>query len=546
MNNKRPLALVALIMAILLVSCSQGGKTGLLVPKDASVVVHINLKSLSQKITWDELKSSKWFHTAAGGENDSLAAQLLNEPSSSGIDLNNDLVFFTARHNGKDYGSLQGKLADVAAFEKTLVAADGGTRQVSSKDDLKYYATEDALVTWNNDRFVFVQNQDALGDFAMGVERKTWKMPADTLFLLTRHLLSLKGDKLLDSDKRFASLIKEEGDLHIWYNAGVMVGNNFGLYAQMMKIGTLVDGSVGAATLHFDNGRIVLKGTQYYGDEMTRLIKKNMPSVVSQENINRLPSSNVLLAGVLNYPPKGLHELFKITGTEGFINGYVSESGYSLEEFIKANKGDIVFAITDVGIALDSVEYEGLNGKKEYFVNNKPDLSFVAGVSVNDKEAFGKMVSIIQQQTQKVDRAKPDVEYTLGDDWFIVGSDRSNIDAFKNGNTKPAYSDKISGHHSAFFIDFQTIMSKVRQLKDESKEPLSESDGWLLENSAKIWKDLTMYGDVKEGKVISVVELNMMDKETNSLKQLNAYLNALALKASIEVKIDPAPPAESK
>ncbi|MCR6721455.1 MAG: hypothetical protein NVV59_14490 [Chitinophagaceae bacterium] len=209
------------------------------------------------------------------------------------------------------------------------------------------------------------------------------------------------------------------------------------------------------------------------------------------------------------------------------INGFLGEYNYSVDEFISANKGDIVFALTNVGLAQDSIAYEGLNGKKEYFVNSKPDLSFVTGVSVDNKEAFGKMISIIQQQTKGVDRANPDVEYTLSDDWFIVSNEKSSVDAFKAGNNKPVYADKITGHQSGFFVDLQTILTKTKEFRKESGKTIDAADSAIFDASMALWENIIIHGDFKDGKTISVVEVNMLDKNTNSLKQLNKYADVM-------------------
>lgn len=528
--NKRPLVLVAVVLAILFASCSQGGKSGLLVPKDAAFVMHINLKSLSGKLSWEEIKQSDWFQRVQREEKDSFASKLLNNPGASGIDMESDWVIHVARYNGSGYSAFQGKIKDAAAYEQTVTTINENKSQVNTDGDLKYaeIGTE-GLLAWTKDRFVMVNNVplDAM-NAGWGGERRSRSMSQDTLLKLTRDILALKGDKLLDNDKRFASLIGEQGDLHLWFNTASFAGNSLGMVTSMMKVGVLLDGNIGAATLNFDNGKITLKGTQYYGDEMTALLKKHTPKNVGSDITNRLPAGNVLAAGVFNFPPKGLQELAKLTGTDGMINGFLGEYSFSVDEFISANKGDITFALLDLGMTRDSISYEGLDGKKEYYVNDKPDLSFVAGVSVNNKEAFGKMISIIQQQTKGMDQANPEIEYSFGDDWFIAGSNKANVEAFKAGNNKPAYADKISGHHSGFYVDLQTIMGKVKQLEAEKGKQLDSTKTAMLESSLALWQDVIVHGDVKDGKVVSTVEVNLVDKNTNSLKQLNKYFDAIS------------------
>jgi len=44
-----------------------------------------------------------------------------------------------------------------------------------------------------------------------------------------------------------------------------------------------------------------------------------------------------------------------------------------------------------------------------------------------------------------------------------------------------------------------------------------------------MWQDAVVYGDFKGGTVESLFEVNLVDKTTNSLKQLNKYFDQLSL-----------------
>ncbi len=72
---KRKLFLPVLIITVLFASCKSGGDSGLLVPKDAAIVFHINNASLSSKLSWDEIKQTNWFNELSKQATDSLAPQ---------------------------------------------------------------------------------------------------------------------------------------------------------------------------------------------------------------------------------------------------------------------------------------------------------------------------------------------------------------------------------------------------------------------------------------------------------------------------------------
>src|SRR5688572_16136100 len=108
----------ALALTVLLFSCSSADKNALPVPKDAAFVLHLNAKSLTSKLTWDEIKQTSWFQEGQASANDSFMKQLLNDPESSGIDTKDELVFFVKRVNNEEgFAVLAGRVKDAATFE---------------------------------------------------------------------------------------------------------------------------------------------------------------------------------------------------------------------------------------------------------------------------------------------------------------------------------------------------------------------------------------------------------------------------------------------
>ena len=158
--NKKPLIILSLLLSILFVSCKQGGKTGLLVPKDAGFVLHINSKSLSSKLPWEEIRQSEWFQEAGKMEKDSLAQKLMNDPASSGVKLDEDMVLFMAKHNNRGYISFIGGISDAAAFEKTLQNGSKGELQMDLKGDLKfaYEGAGSGMIGWNDKHFIVLSH----------------------------------------------------------------------------------------------------------------------------------------------------------------------------------------------------------------------------------------------------------------------------------------------------------------------------------------------------------------------------------------------------
>jgi hypothetical protein len=100
------------------------------------------------------------------------------------------------------------------------------------------------------------------------------KFTTDSLKKFTRELYELSSDNSLEKDKRFATLLKEDGDVHFWMNAEQYASELGGGMMSMLKLNMFFDGNASATTVSFDKGQISMKSKQYYGKEMTAILEK--------------------------------------------------------------------------------------------------------------------------------------------------------------------------------------------------------------------------------------------------------------------------------
>ena len=96
------------------------------------------------------------------------------------------------------------------------------------------------------------------------------------------------------------------------------------------------------------------------------------------------------------------------------------------------------------------------------------------------------------------------------------------------------FADKIGGHPFGLYIDIQKIMKSSQPTVTEAPS-LS-----ALESSMKLWQDVVMTGgEIKDGAMTAELTVNLIDKKTNSLKQINQYIEQLAaLKKSRQAGVD--------
>ncbi|MBC7850194.1 MAG: DUF4836 family protein [Chitinophagaceae bacterium] len=524
--------LIAVTGSILMVSCKQGDKSTLQVPIDAGFVLHVNNTSLSTKLSWDEIKATKWFKEVSAESTDTLFARLLENPENSGMDTKADMIAYMKKQSKSGYFAFGGSLKDPAAFELFNKKMNDGEGVVTKDGETNFMTLkEKGIVAWKGTRFVYIIDAPMGGTMyppltGASNPSEPYKFPLDSLKAFGKASFDINGKNSLGSDDRFAELMKEPGDVHMWVNSEQYLSSLGGDMLGMMKVGDLFKGNASAITMSFDNGKIVFKSKQYLNEQLASLYKKYPPKKISADVINRIPSQNVAGVFALNYSPEGLKELIKLTGFDGFTNEFLAKAGYSIDEFVKANKGDLIVAISDFQVKKKDVIIPGYEGSEPTtYSTTQPDVKFLFATSVNDKAAFDKLINTLSQQLGN-EKPVPDLTYQINKDWFVAGNSTDYVTKFLAGpSTKQAFADKLSGQSFGAFIDLQII------IKGTQSEASSVEDKAMADASLKMWQDVLMTsgGELKNGVANSLVEINLVDKSVNSLKQLNQYIDAMSI-----------------
>ena len=521
--------------AAVFVSCGGADKHTIAVPKDVAFVFHINAPSLSSKLSWEEIKATSWFKDLHAEADDSVAQQLLDNPESSGIDTKADMAFFVKRHGKSGYMVFEGSLKDATAFENFNKKINKSA-SVTKDGDLSVIKDNDHILTWNSSRFVYMgtaafiaaQNRfmDNSSQDNSGVDQ-SGNFPADSLLKFSKELYTLDPDNSLFSDKRFANLIKETGDLHMWVSAEHAYAGGMDGALSMLKLGTLLEGNITTGSINFDNGKISMKSRSYYNDELGKVYEKYKMKNFDAAILNRIPSQNIVGLFSFNYPPEGLQEFLKVIGVDGMVNSFMGEVGYSMQEFVKANKGEVLLAVTDFEMQKHTMNMPGMEGQEGVpHTMSRPDFKVLFATSINDKAAFEKLVATVKGKMGEMPQGGgiPPISYSMNDNWFAASNSEEHVNKFlAGGNNNWPVVSKISGHPAIFYLDLQKCM------KPFATDTTATMGNMALTESLKMWEDIVgTGGEIVDGAIIGNFEVNMVDKSTNSLKQLNQYIDKLA------------------
>jgi len=299
--------------------------------------------------------------------------------------------------------------------------------------------------------------------------------------------------------------------VHFWINAELLQEGAPQLpQLSMVNLEKMYQGSIATGAINFENGRIDVDMKSYAGKEMLDIWKKYAGDKISDDMVKRLPAKDVALFLAMNFKPEGIKEFLKLTGMDGFFNMGTSMFGFNLDDFVKANKGDIVLSVSD--ITKDTT--------------GKPTASVVFSTAIGDKPSFDKLVAAGKKfGAQGKGEMSSQLFFNSNDKYFTIGNNKTHVDQFvaKDGNTKFDFYSKLESSPIAGYANFQYILSAMRSSNKDSVANI------VIDSSLKVWDNALMSGgNFKDGGIVQHFEINLVDQSTNSLKQLNRYMNLVA------------------
>lgn len=530
--------------AFIFSSCSKKNEEGKMIPKNAMFVIHFDTKSLLQKLPWDDIKTSNWYNKALEHlqeyyhkTNDEM--KKLANPENSGIDFTGGLVFFVAKDPGTD-GELvvEGLIkneSDFAQFNKNF----DSSLSIRKEGDLNMMTLKDeGVIAWNDKHFVYAFDAGAAKarfNPMNGMNNQSNVAPlVDKSVMLSavcKNLFLLKSDSSLAENEKFSKLLKENGDIHAWVNTEEIMKSSSSLgMLGMLKLDVFFKDNISTYTVNFHNGKIDITHKGYAGKEFSDFLQKYSGSGINSDMIKAIPSQDVLGVFAMNFKPEGIKELIKLTGMDGFMNMYAGQVGFNIDDFVKANKGDIMVAFTDFSMKKDSAN---ATDSTLSYSSEKPNFNVLFSVAIGDKPSFQKIVDAGKKISEQMGRNDTSISYGQNDKLFAVSNHQHFLNDYLAGNANSKYDflDKLNGHSIDLFIDIHKIISVLSAEKINSSD-----DKIIMDESLKLWNNIiSTSGDFKDGALTGSTEINFIDQSSNSLKQLNHYLDVIA-KVEIEKK----------
>ena len=212
-----------------------------------------------------------------------------------------------------------------------------------------------------------------------------------------------------------------------------------------------------------------------------------------------------------NFKPEGITEMIKLTGMDGMINSYTQPMGFNLDDFSKATNGNWLLAFSDLDIS-DSMHH--------------PDFNYVFAAGIQDKARLQKIVNAAKKTTDQMGKDSI-LNYVMNDKLFVQSNHSSFANQYLSGNSNTTFdfANKLSGHPVAFYLDLHKLLSQFSSW-DMSKPGRKE----ILDQSLNTWNNvIATGGEFNDGGFTFKTEVNLVNKDRNSLQQLSDYFNQLFL-----------------
>lgn len=526
--------LMCLAVTVFFAACGKTNKQGRLIPANAALVAQADGKSLLSKVSWDEVKQNQLFQAIYQDSSmQQTVKKLLDNPEKAGIDINNDLLLFLAKDSMGGYVCVQGNVKDAAALKAFNTEITNGGSETES-DGVHLISHNPICAAWNNEKFIYLVDAPEM----RAMDELSRRMQADSInvssnakprdiLAAAKSIFALSEGNSLAKNERFTTLMNEPGDIKFWINSEVLSNSFSPLSAMgMVNFEKLSKGAVTTFAANFENGKITLNGHSYAGEELTKLYKKYGGGKVSEDMLKRIPGKDVVGLFGFNFKPEGVKAFLQLLGLDGLINIGLAKVGFTLDDFIKANKGDIVFGLTDLQIKKDtSQNYLFKNDSLDVPFSPKPTFNFSFAASIGDKDAFNKLINAGKTiGGQFSNQSDLPVAYNSNGSYFVLSNTKENADKFLAGPAdNAAIVDKISGEAMGGYLNFQNIFKVMPA--NEIKDSLGKV---MFDESVKMWDFVLMKGgSFENGSIAQKFEINLVDKNTNSLKQLNQYISKL-------------------
>ncbi len=555
MNKSLQYVAFAFLLSVSLIACKNNApKETRLIPKDALAVVSLNVYSLKDKLQNDGIAIdtilSKIFEKDTSGKKDRKIIDDLR--TNAGINWKEKIHFFILRKKAIDNSdvTIMNVLASIDDKEKLasfIKTSDYSTnKNIQSEKAFNYIVNnENSMLAWDKEHMVAMFYSSTVKPYYDTVKMKfiipekinsNKEMIAEATRLFTQ-----KEDASMMSVKGFSEMFKTNAEGYLFSSTNNLLGSLSGMPLQLPKLEELTKDNYTAATLSFEEGRIIAKSTTYTNPFLGSILSKYAGPTVDLSLLENYPSNNINAIIMASFNPAIFGGILQQLEVEGIINEFLKKSGITSSDLYGAVKGDIAVIVSDLGIGSS----DPLKRKDEVFLSKQKQIGkMIMNIPVGNKDNFKKLMDkAIEMGTVKKNGNEykgADLIQTMGlylianDQRLIIASDSITYSQYIASTTKTAINNEalnyFKGKSTVLYIDVaNTIKGMIKDSTDGYHNSMISAKNTV--------KDIIGSSEnFSGGSIKAVVELRMQNEKQNSLVTLMSLFTNIAVDTRVQAR----------
>jgi hypothetical protein len=541
---------LAVLIAGTLISCKNNApEETRMIPNNALAVVTIDPNALAEKLQDGGISIDSVIGKIF--EKDSSAAKdrkSLDEfRKNAGFDWTKPIHFFIVRKQAPDNTniSIMTVLASLSDTSKLLTFIHSGEHTNSNKvvrENLFSYIEQGPgnIIAWDQNHIISMFYQHPVKPYYDTVKMKFVipERPDYSKEMLAEavKMFSQNDKASMRSVKGFSEMYKNKAEGYLFSATDHLPGSFAAMPLQLPKLEEIVKGNHTAATLTFENGRIVANAVTYLNKPLGNILKKYAGPTVQLSLTDHYPSQNINGIVLASFNPEIFGGILKQLEIEGLVNEFMKKSEISSQDLYGSLKGEIAVVISDLGIA----NTEPQDRDDELFlVKRKPAGKMIMNIPVGNKESFRKLMSKAVAMGTVYKEGNnykgSDLIRSLGfylqanEQQLILASDSLTCQQYLQGTAKANISEEVKAHFKGKSIAFYfNIANTIGGFIKDSTSSYYHS----LLTAKNTVKDIRGSSDnFSDGKIKAMVELRMQNEKQNSLVTLTSLFADIAVDA---------------
>ena len=541
------LRLIACLSIVLLASCKKSFPPQLtFIPKDATVVVAINADQLKDKLVKGQASLQKIISNMSGNSDTALEAgkKEWEALKKSGIDLEKNLYVWVVQKGGEGAaGSSMGN--NISAAVALIKSSNDMAAYIKSKDatleikkDKNFsYVTKggDKMIAWNDKLVVaMIYNKSYSGgmEYDSVTGNYNMKAPADanvTTELMAEMTASFTRaqDESIASVEEYTTLAGEKTDLSFWINPSSSID---GIPFPLPKIKELAEGNYTAATLNFEDGKMVVNSKSYAGKALAGILKKYSGPEVNLDLVKRYPAADINGFMVFAFDPQIFSGIIKYMEVGALVDGYITKfmgANYTLEQALKAFKGDIAVVVSGIGVnkadSLNTMGVTPMGMPVAKVIFTMPVGDTMQMHKIMDRLAFMKMLEKTNRGYELSGPFGFGLTGLADNESITIASDNQLLQAYKTKSSAVTQNIDLkpySGKSAAAYFNIASVLNSL-----SSQKQGDSTFNVTLNNARTTFKDLQAHSENFKGDAIaSHFELRFVDEKENSLVSFLSFI----------------------